>query len=286
MKKLALASLVALLSLSLALPALADENKGNQANKENKDKGKSVSTVVYQPRAVTVRGSITAISATTLPADITVKLEKITPKQLKNYPSTFPVLGNTLVAHLTADTKIVRKYAGKANFSELAVGDQVEITGKLQTDGTVLATRVKDNAIHVTFNAKKGAVTAIDATAKTFTIKNNNKEFKIFVTADTKFAKAGVTAPTLADLKVGDEVVVRGVVRQAVNEVTADSVVIKIGEKERLVKQLETQKLSLEKKIEAVKANLTKIQAELEVLIKKLSEATAVAPVTPATTTP
>lgn len=270
-KKIILSSLVAMLSLSLAMPALANEGKG----KGNQNKVKTP-VVAYQPRAVNLWGSITAISGTVLPADLTVQLSKVSPKKLKNFPSAFPSATSTVVVHVTKDTKIVRKYMGKADLSELAVGDQVSVTGKLQTDGSVNATMVKDNAIHVTFNAKKGAVTAIDATASTFTIKNNDKEFKVFVTAATKFAKAGLTAPTLADLKVGDEVVVWGVVRQAANEVTADAVTIKISEKERLIKQLELKKAAWEKKIEAIKSNLAKAQAELESILKKITEANTV----------
>ncbi len=277
MKKIILSSLVALLSLSLAMPVLAtndnDENRGVEKIK------KQAVSVVYQPRAVTARGSITAISGLVLPADVTVKLEKITPKSLKNYPGTFPVESSAVIMHLTKDAKIVRKYMGKADFSELAIGDKVSVTGKLQNDGTINVSMIKDESVHVIFNAKKGAVTAVDVAGNSFVVKNNDKEFKIFVTADTKIAKAGLVKPTLADLKAGDDVVVRGVVRQSANEITADLVVIKIGEKEKTAKQLEVKKLALKKKIETVKSNLAKMQTELETLLKKISEATVVAPI-------
>ncbi len=273
MKKLFIALLVALLSLSLALPALANKN-GNNGKSES---AKKSPVVVYQPRAINLWGGITAISGTVLPVDITLQLTKISPKSLKNYPGVFPTTTSAVVVHVTKDTKIVRKYMGRADFSELAVGDKLSVTGKLQTDGSVNATMVKDESINITFNAAKGAVTAVDTAANTFTIKNNDKEYRVFVTSATKFYKAGVTNPTLADMKVGDEVVVRGVVRQAVNEVTADSVTIKIGEKERLMKQLEVKKASWEKKVELIKSNLAKAQAELEAILKKITEANSTA---------
>ena len=257
------------------MPVFAVEN-----SKDNTDVTKKA--VTYEPRAVTVRGNITAISGTTLPLDITVALEKITPTKLKNFPGTFPIKGSLAVIHLTSDVKIVRKYLGKATVSELAAGDKVSVTGKLQADGTISAGMIKDESIQVAFSAKKGEVISIDITTDTFVIKNINKDFKVFITSNTKFAKAGVEKPTLADLKVGDIAVVRGVVRQTANEVTADYVSIKMGVKEQLAKQLESKKTALEMKIEGVKSNLAKLQADLEVLLKKLSES-VVAPTTTVT---
>lgn len=259
--------LATLLSFSVVMPALAVEKNANSVDTVKK------AAATYQPRAVTVRGNITAISGTTLPLDITVSLEKITPIKLKNFPGTFPIKGSAVVIHLTSDVKIVRKYMGKATVSEFAAGDKVSVTGKLQADGAVSAGMVKNESIHVAFNAKRGDVVAIDYTENTFVIKNNNKDVKVYVTANTKFIENGVTKPALADLKVGDVAVVRGVVRQTANEVTADSVTIKIGGKEQLTKQLESKKTVLENRIESLKSNLIKLQADLEALLKKLSEA-------------
>lgn len=270
MKKIiSLFALVALFGLGLALPALAEENEATEVKSDK-------TAAVYEPRAVNLKGTITAISASSLPADVTLTVEQISPKKIKNYAGTFPSEGTSLVLHLTADTKLVRKYLGQASFSELAVGDKVNVTGKLQADGTVNTSLVKDNSIHVTFNAKRGTVLTIDPTAKLFTLKReDNKEFKVYVTEATKFAKVGVASPTLADLKIGDQVVVRGVIRQAANEVNADSVVIKVGEKERQLKQLELKKQVLEKTI-------AKVQAQLEAVLKKIEELKGGVVVTPA----
>lgn len=255
-KSIIFLTVLSFLCLFLVVPAVAEEN----------------TAASYTPRAVTVKGKITAISSQTLPADLTVAITSIAPKKLKNYSGTFPVENNSIVVHVTKDTKLVRKYFGQASFSELAVGDAVSVFGKLQVDGSLNASMVRDLFIHVVFNANKGKVAAIDMAAKTFTTKKGDKEFKIFVTETTKFVKVGVANPTLADLKVGDEVNVRGVIRQAANEINADSVVIKVGEKEKQLKQLELKKAAWEKRIEAVKNNLTKAQAELEAIIKKIAE--------------
>ena len=127
-----------------------------------------------------------------------------------------------------------------------------------QADGTVNATMIKDNSIHVTFNAKRGIVMTIDPAAKIFTIKNENKEFKVYVADATKFAKAGVEKPTLADLKIGDAVNVRGVIRQAANEINADYVLIKVGENEKQLKRLELKKQVLEKALARVQGRASR----------------------------
>lgn len=280
MNKSTLIILTALLGLAVAAPALANENAAATGSAEVKN---NKTVAAYEPRVINLKGAITAISGTVLPADVTLKLEQVSPKKLKNYVGTFPAEGSAIVLHLTSETKLVRKYLGQASFSELAVGDKVSASGKLQTDGTVKATLVKDNGIHITFTAKKGTVLTIDPTAKIFTIKNESKEYKVYVTEATKFAKAGVKAPTLADLMVGDMVAVRGVIRQATNEVNADSVVIKVGEKEKEIKLLELKKTAWEKRVEAIKSNLAKAQADLDAILKRLAELKG-AVITPAVT--
>ena len=158
-KGIVISCLITLLSFSAVMPVFAVEN-----SKDNTDVTKKA--VTYEPRAVTVRGNITAISGTTLPLDITVALEKITPTKLKNFPGTFPIKGSLAVIHLTSDVKIVRKYLGKATVSELAAGDKVSVTGKLQADGTISAGMIKDESIQVAFSAKKGEVISWSSAGK------------------------------------------------------------------------------------------------------------------------
>ena len=105
---------------------------------------------------------------------------------------------------------------------------------------------------------------------------------KVFVTPNTKFAKVHVEKPTFADLKVGDKVQVRGVIRQKANEITADSVVIVPGKDElktlkeaakikAMIKDLEKKQSNLEKQLLKVKGKaLEKKQVELNAVKKKL----------------
>ncbi|MBI5023200.1 MAG: hypothetical protein HZC05_03525 [Candidatus Magasanikbacteria bacterium] len=171
----------------------------------------------------------------------------------------------------------MRKYMGKADLSELAIGDKLMVVGKLQEDGSVNASLVKDESIQITFQARNGEVMSIDTAASTFVIKNDKKEFKIFVTANTKFAKVGIKLPTFADLKVGDKVVVRGVIRQAANEITADSVVIKPN--------MELLKLQQEKtRVETVIAQMKKKLEEAEKRLAEIIAKLGTQPVTPTAT--
>lgn len=260
-----------LFGFGLALPAVAENDKADDNTKVKIEKlGTTEIAPVYEPRAVTVKGRVTIVSSSTLPADLTVALDSIAPKKLKNFPGIFPTKGTVLAVHLTVDTKLVRKYSGRADFSELAVGDSVSITGRLQADGSVSASMVKDQSEQATFNAKRGTVLSIDVEGKTFVVKNGDKEYKVFVTLATKFTKDNGESVAFLDLHVGDWVAVRGVVRRATSEINADSVVIKVLEKDRDVKKLEQQRINMERKITALKATLAKAQAELEALIKRL----------------
>ena len=102
------------------------------------------------------------------------------------------------------------------------------------------------------------------------------------MTPNTKFVKVHVEKPAFADIKVGDKVQVRGVIRQKANEMTADSVVIVPGKVElkalkeaaknrATVKALEKKQSALEKQILKIKGKtLEKKQVELGVIKKKL----------------
>ncbi|HBV58387.1 MAG TPA: hypothetical protein DEB73_03985 [Candidatus Magasanikbacteria bacterium] len=268
-KLLILITMFSLLGLGV-LPVLAEETTSATAQSAPE---------VYKG-AVVLYGDLTAKSSPTVPSDLTVTIKRIQGRvngKGKKAFVNYPVVEKIVTVHVTADTNIVRKYMGKADLSELAVGDKLMVVGKLQEDGSVNANLVKDESIQVTFQARNGEVTSIDITTQTFNIKNDNKEYKIFVTANTKFAKVGIKLPTFADLKVGDKVVVRGVIRQVRNEITADSVVIRPN--------MELQKLQQEKiRVETVIAQMKQKLAEAEKRLAEIIAKLGIQPVTlPAT---
>lgn len=283
MKKIIIiTTILSLASFGLVLPVAAEENRESN----NQVQAFTTSTPAVWKGTVVMTGTLVSLSAKTLPADLTVKVTKLAPKTVKKI-TYYPTIEKIVTVHLTDKTNVVRKYMGKADLSELALNDNLMVTGKLNLDGTLNAQLVKDNSIHVTFSAQKGLVTAIDTANNTFTIKKDKKdakEYKVYVTPNTKFAKAWVEKPTLADMKVGSEVKVRGVIRQKTNEITADSVVIQ-PTKEEITARVETKKNeAVKKNLEKRKENLGKqlekkqtklkeqLQKQLEEINKKLQE--------------
>lgn len=271
-KLLILITMFSLLGLGV-LPVLAEETTATASE-----------TVEIYKGAIVLYGDLTAKSSPIVPSDLTVAVKRIqghgkSKGKGKKAFANFPVAEKTVIVHVSADTNIVRKYMGKADLSELAIGDKLMVVGKLLEDGSVNANLVKDESIHVTFNARNGEVTLIDTAAQTFNIKNDSKEFKIYVTTNTFFAKAGVKKATFADLLVGDKVTVRGVIRQAANEITADSVVIRPNME---VVKLQQEKIRVEKAIEQLKKKLAEAEKRLAEIIAKLG--TLPQPITPTAT--
>lgn len=269
-KLLILITMFSLLGLGI-LPVLAEETSSTAPEAVEIYKG-----------AIVLYGDLTAKSSPTVPSDLTVAVKRIQGhgkgKGKKEFAN-FPVAEKTVIVHVSADTNIVRKYMGKADLSELAIGDKLMVVGKLLEDGTVNANLIKDESVHVTFLARNGEVKSIDTAASTFVLKNDNKEFKVYVTANTVFAKAGIKKATFADLVIGDKVTVRGVIRQAANEITADSVVIRPNME---VVKLQQEKIRVEKVIEQLKQKLADAEKRLAEIIAKLG--TQPQPVTPPAT--
>jgi len=262
--------------LSIVLPVAAKKNAAaasanNNATVTSTVVGALKSLPVYKPREIIVQGELTAISSKTASTYLTIKIERIIPSKIKFFPGAYPAKDVVLTVNVLANTKIVRRYGGKSDLSEFNVGDKVWITGRLQADGAVNAKLVKDNTIYKTFYAQKGEVTAIDSAAGTFTLKKNDKEFKVFITSVTKFYKLEVVIAGLADLAVGDEVRVRGVARQNANEITADSVAVVVKKAEVKIKKqkiIEQERTKLEKRKAELEQELAKIKQKLNELSK------------------
>lgn len=266
-KLLILITMFSLLGLGV-LPVLAEETNATA----------SESAEIYKG-AIVLYGDLTAKSSQTVPSDLTVAVKRIQGRvqgKGKKVFSNYPAVEKVVTVRITSDTNIVRKYMGKADLSELMVGDKLMVVGKLQEDGSVNAQLVKDESIQVVFKARKGEVITIDAAAMTFMMKNGDKEYKIYVTANTKFAKAGMKEVKFSDLMVGNKVVVRGVIRQVRNEITADSVVIRPN----------VELLNLQKAKEQVERAITKIKNQLEALEKRLAELNAKIAAQPQPVTP
>ncbi|MBI5022761.1 MAG: hypothetical protein HZC05_01165, partial [Candidatus Magasanikbacteria bacterium] len=139
-KLLILITMFSLLGLGV-LPVLAEETTSPTAAVENNQ------TLEVYKGAVVFYGDLTAKSSPTVPSDLTVAVKRVQGKvqgKGKKAFANYPVKEKIVIAHVTADTNIVRKYMGKADLSELAIGDKLMVVGKLQEDGSVNASLVKD----------------------------------------------------------------------------------------------------------------------------------------------
>jgi len=183
----------------------ADLKVGDKVNVTGKIDGEK-----YIARWVTASTPKFSLNGNILAIDATNKT--ITVKNLKGSKDIQKM--TQVVIYTTADTKIW-KDGKKAVFTDLKIGDKVEVTGRIET-GNYTAKTI--NAHTVKFELT-GEVVSIDTAAKklTVTVKTGDavaREFKdknvvIAYTDSTKFVRSsGVTA--IGDLKAGVRVNIKG----------------------------------------------------------------------------
>ncbi len=121
--------------------------------------------------------------------------------------------GSTSKVVLTASTTY--RLAGQASTKDAVVtGAQIVARGTLATDGTLTATSVE-----VAPATSVGTVKEKSATSLTLTTRDGSTVV-VKVTSTTTYQVAGITSPTLADVKVGDVVMTAGT-RNADGSLTA-----------------------------------------------------------------
>lgn len=253
MKKYLLVTLVAVMALASVAPALASqdreqENRGLgiseavkaelQLKQENRkedrrsdeQKKKDLARVLkFAPRAITFVGKLTAVSnvefsSTTTSTTITVNVSKVMPKRPKqmNDPAVaYPEVNKSLVLNVTNRASLVKGFWGRMKLSDMSVGDELRIVAKFNKDGSLTVLSVKDNSLHM-LEGKKGVIQSIDAVLKSFVVKQENRTLTVKTDADTKFVSKvndTNTAITFADLKVGSNVKVEGLVNTNLNTV-------------------------------------------------------------------
>lgn len=235
MKKAIMVSVVMAVVLAMAMPAIA-----KQPLKKVKPTGNQLGVVLnnasstpaqvqakYVRRPASIQGELVSMSGTTLPATIVVSVSKVAPKKNKKWTGAYPEVKKELTVVIDANTKFVRKYWGKSSLEELTVGDKLDVRVKTNEDGTLTATLVKDDTLHWTWKVHNGVIEGLDATAKTFILKQNNKKsVTVKVDAKTKILVPpySSTSSTFADLKVGQVAHVRGVINTKTKIITASLV--------------------------------------------------------------
>lgn len=110
----------------------------------------------------------------------------------------------------TAGAKIKRKYNAKATLGEVRVGDVLTIKGRYTAEFAIRAREVKDLSIQRWEGTFVGTVSSIDSANNTFvlaSVKRGNQTVE--VASSTKFVYRK-TDKTFSDLKVSDEVTLKG----------------------------------------------------------------------------
>ncbi len=120
---------------------------------------------------------------------------------------------NTEVVYAAADAEIVRRNGGSETpitFSEIVVGDSVEVRGNRQADNSVLADRIRvkseDNGAEVEFG---GRVATINALARTMTFVGNPATINVMPNAEVMNHDLQIQID-LSEIIVGDSVDIRG----------------------------------------------------------------------------
>ncbi|HLM83891.1 MAG TPA: hypothetical protein VK254_01605 [Candidatus Bathyarchaeia archaeon] len=125
----------------------------------------------------------------------------------------------TYTLKTSSTTKILRKYNAKADFSEITAGDNLKIWGTLDTTGvtpTIIATKVRDNSIQKLGASFQGtvsdiaSVSAVDGSHLTVTTKHRGIQTVDILSTFALRPYKG-TAKTVADLHVGDQIIVKGI---------------------------------------------------------------------------
>lgn len=251
MKKYLILSLVAVMSLVSLVPALAHENEGKknevranieikkelkleikEERKEFKDRIKELTRALrFAPRAVNLTGKLVSINnVSTSSAEITVNIARVSPNRPKNMPSStlsYPKASTTITLKITNKTHLTKASGGRMKVSEMSVGDDLRMVVKFNTDGSLDLRELKDNSLHV-LRHKKGIIESINATLKSFVLKQENRNLTVKTDAGTKFSSRGNTSTSFSNLQVGSKVMVKGVVNTNTNIVNATTVKISL----------------------------------------------------------
>ena len=253
-KKLIVLSLVAILSLASVVPTFArndendeKENKGqsmsevkkemkkenkeeNQESKnEKKEKKELEKALRFAPKTLTLAGKLVSVNTAASTTEITISVDKVWPARPKRLSASstivYPEVGKNLTIKVSNKALMVRAYGAKMKVSEMSVGDDLRITAKFNKDGSVEARVIRNNSLHVLLN-QKGAVESIDAAGLSFVLKQEKRTLIVKTDAKTKFHLRGSTSTSFADLKVGDKVMVKGIINTNIKVVYASAVTI------------------------------------------------------------
>jgi len=234
MKKTILLSVVTMFVLSMALPAMAagpkdkTEMKGGERNRVMATT--TTGTVKYQEkymrRSANLTGTVVAMSGSVLPAQVTIKLEKVSPKKNSKWTGAYPEEGKEVTVLVDSNTKFVRKYWNKSNLGEMTLGDKLDVKIKTNENGTVTASYIRNESLSWSLRAHNGTVSNLDTANKTFSLNQRNGQ-TVSVKMDDKtkvFVSSSTSTAAISDLKNDQLVHVRGAYNSRTKLIAASAV--------------------------------------------------------------
>lgn len=164
--------------------------------------------------------------ATVLAASATPTAELLARKNIGKLDGTITAIGatsitvNKVTINITPSTILLRKFGGPAKLAEFSVGDQIMTIGMWNADKTILTARLLRNLSIQKHKATfVGVVKSLNATGFVVSPEKRSEQ-KVSVTLLTKYVGRAEKPITLADIKVGDKVMVRGLWDTKLNTVT------------------------------------------------------------------
>ncbi|OGZ47745.1 MAG: hypothetical protein A3J55_03770 [Candidatus Ryanbacteria bacterium RIFCSPHIGHO2_02_FULL_45_17b] len=133
-----------------------------------------------------------------------------------------------------ASTEFLRRSGGKTSLSEIMPGHYINVEGMLDTSAskpTVVAKVVRDWSVVKTEINPFGVISSVDAVAKTFVLKTQERgDIKVSTNEKTVFTK-GNAASTFSALKVRDLLSVNGLWEQSTNTLQANHVKVRVQDR-------------------------------------------------------
>lgn len=145
-------------------------------------------------------GSLTAISSTNVPSVLSVKVTNIKPPLRASTSQVHSLQADTIDIHVDANTKLERRGGAAMTLSDLSIGDSLRINARLNTDGTMTATLVRDESLGAMGSTLSGTIASIQSSDNTFVIN----------TTSSGSYTVQVNASLLPDFSVGEHVNIQG----------------------------------------------------------------------------
>lgn len=127
----------------------------------------------------------------------------------------------TYTVNTDSKTKFIRHFWGKSGLSEISVGNEINVWGTwTNTDNTVIEARlIRNLSIMKRFGTFFGEVSAV--LSDHINIKTEKRgDLEVYFTGSTKFTNRKEELITLADIKVGDKIRVKGLWDKILNKIT------------------------------------------------------------------